>query len=187
MAQINLLPWREEVRQEKKKEFLIQLVGVAIVSGLLCFAWIKSVDASISSQRERNQMLTSKIGLLKKEVNEIQTLKKKKKELEQRIRVIQDLEGKRSTIVHYFDELVRIMPEGVYFTSLSRKGGGFSVKGISESNQKISELMRRIDENTWFVGAKLKTVVASPGYGPQSARFDLTFKATLPPSKVEAK
>lgn len=186
MAQINLLPWREEMRQEKKKEFLIQLVGVCVVALLACFLWVKTVDASIASQRERNQLLTTEINLLQKQVEEIKELKNKKQELEQRMRVIQDLEGKRSIIVHYFDELAKALPDGVYFTSVERKGQTFTLKGVSESNQRISDLMRRLDSSVWFTAPNLKSVVASPADGEQSGRFDLDLQAieTLPTEEV---
>ena len=186
MAQINLLPWREELRQEKKKEFLTQLAGVCIVVVLACFLWVKSVDGAIESQQGRNQMLNSEIAQLQKQVTEIKELKKQKLELENRMRVIQDLEGKRSIIVHYFDELAKAVPDGVYFIKLERKGNVFSIMGISESNQRISTLMRKINESVWFSNPNLKSVVADPALGEQAGRFEMTFDAVLPEGRNDA-
>jgi len=180
MASINLLPWREAMRQEKKKEFLIQLAGIVGVAFLGCVAWVQAVDGTIDNQRERNQMLTTEIGLLDKQVEEIKDLKKRRQELEARMRVIQDLEGKRSVIVHYFDEFAKDIPDGVYFTSLQRRGDKFFIKGISESNQRISDLMRKLDASEWFTNPNLKSVVANPPTGEQSARFDLELNAAQP-------
>jgi type IV pilus assembly protein PilN len=185
MAQINLLPWREELRLERKKEFLTQLGGVAIVAVLSCFLWVKTVDGSIASQRERNQLLKSEISLLQKQVQEIKELKDKKKELESRMKVIQDLEGKRSVIVHFFDELAKKIPEGVYFTEIERKGDSFSIRGISESSQKISDFMRSLAKSEWFAEPNLKTVVGIGSTGSQ--RFHLTVKSITEPNKVEEK
>lgn len=180
MARINLLPWREELRQEKKKEFLIQLAGVCVVVVLGCFLWVQSMDASIQSQKYRNRMLQTEIDDLKKQVAEIQELKKKKKELEQRMRVIQDLEGKRAIIVHYFDELARAVPDGVYFTRVVRQGNVFSVSGVSESNLRISALLRQINDSQWFAEPNLKSIDADPALGEQASVFELRFNAVLP-------
>jgi type IV pilus assembly protein PilN len=177
MAQINLLPWREEMRLERKKEFLVQLFGVCLVGVLACFMWVKTVDASIDDQRSRNQRLQSEINILKSKVEEIERLKQQKKDLVSKMRVIQDLEGKRSIIVHYFDGLAKAIPDGVYFTSLNRRGQKFSLVGISENNQRISEFMRELDKNPWFDNPNLKSVVASPANGEQAARFDLEVDA----------
>ncbi|WP_370979925.1 PilN domain-containing protein [Agaribacterium sp. ZY112] len=183
MARINLLPWREELRQEKKKEFLTQLVGVCIFVALACFLWVQTVDGAIQGQEARNKMLKDEIAGLEKQVEEIKELKKKKSELEARMRVIQDLEGKRSIIVHHFDELARRIPDGVYFTKLQRSGGKFFVFGVSESNQRISALMRSLDESDYFSSPNLKSVVARPELGAQVGFFEMELEASLPSTK----
>ncbi len=180
MARINLLPWREELRQERKKEFLAQLAGVCLIVVLGCVLWVRIVDGAISSQQSRNRMLAVQIDDLKKQVQEIQELRKKKKELEQRMGVIRDLEGKRTIVVHYFDELASSIPDGVYFTSVSRKGDTFSIKGVSESNQRISALMRGLAKSDWFANPNLKSVVANVEFGPQAGVFEMDLQAVFP-------
>lgn len=180
MAQINLLSWREELRSEKKKEFIAQLIIVCVIVGICCFIWIQSVQAAIEYQQQRNQILQSEISLLDKQVAEIKDLKKRRQELISRMKVIQDLEGKRSIIVHYFDELAKAIPDGVFLTSLERSNNTFSLTGISESNQRISTFMRRVDESTWFSNPNLKSVVASPANGEQAGVFVMQFDAVLP-------
>lgn len=180
MAQINLLAWREELRKEKKKEFVSQLIMVCILVGVGCFVWIQSVQGSIEHQKQRNQILQSEIDLLAKQVAEIKDLKKRRSELISRMKVIQDLEGKRSIIVHYFDELARKTPDGVFLESVSRTNNSFSLKGVSESNQRISTLMRQLDESDWFANPNLKSVVASPNDGEQAGVFSMQFESVLP-------
>ncbi|WP_096086057.1 PilN domain-containing protein [Agaribacterium haliotis] len=187
MARINLLPWREELRQEKKKEFLTQLVGVVIVVALGCYLWVQTVDSSIEGQKTRNRMLTDEIASLQKQVTEIKELKKKKKELEERMRVIQDLEGKRSIIVHYFDELTKNVPDGVYFTSVRRRGNLISIEGVSESNQRISALMRNLNQSPYFANPNLKSVTAKPELGGQAGVFLMDLDATQPSADKEGK
>lgn len=180
MARINLLPWREELRQEKKKEFLVQLAGICLLVVLGCFLWVKAMDASIESQQYRNRLLTDEIKLLETQVAEIKELKKRKKELEERMRVIQDLEGKRSIIVHYFDELTNGIPDGVHLISLKRTGNVFSIKGVSESNQRIAALMRNLNESEWFSNPNLKSVVADPELGTAAQVFEMDVIAGVP-------
>lgn len=181
MARINLLPWREELRREKKQEFLTQLAGVCIVAALVCFAWVKSVDNAIADQRSRNGMLDNEIKLLAKKVEEIKQLKKERRELLDRMRVIQDLEGKRSIIVHYFDEFAKAVPDGVYITSFKRSGNTFSIVGVSESNNRISSFMRQLDASEWFSDPDLKSVKAISGSDEDGqSNFAMDLKAVVP-------
>jgi len=182
MAQINLLPWREEMRQEKKKEFVTQLGGVCILAVLVCFVWVRSVDSAIESQNSRNNILQTEIKLLENQVEEIKNLKRERKALIDRMKVIQDLEGKRSIIVHYFDEFAKSVPNGIYVTSLTRRGDIFSVEGVSESNNRISEFMRLLNDSAWFSNPFYKGQSAAPKLGPQTAEFSLDLNAVLPES-----
>lgn len=180
MARINLLPWREEMRQEKKKEFLIQLAGMCVLAGLAGFIWIQAMDSKISAQNQRNQRLQSEIANLEKQVVEIKDLKNKRKELLDRMKVIQDLEGRRSVIVHYFDEFVNATPDGIYVTALSRKGDFLSIEGVGESNNRISSFMRKLDDSEWFSDPDLRSVVAKQVGGEQVYNFNMRIKAVVP-------
>jgi type IV pilus assembly protein PilN len=160
MANINLLPWRDEFRQEKKREFFSILMLLALCSCLIAFIWYSMTKAAISNQEDRNQMLKTEIAELDQKVKDIDQLRKRKEELEIRIRIIQDLQLKRPLVVRYFDEMVRSVPEGLYFNSLSRKADTFSVKGVTESNNRVSALMRNLDRSDWYHAPNLKNVVA---------------------------
>ena len=159
MANINLLPWRDEYRQEKKREFFSVLLLLCFLSLLLGYIWVSFTKASINNQQERNQILEKEIAALNEQVKEIDQLKKRREELETRIRIIQDLQFKRPLVVRYFDEVVRAVPDGLYFDSLERTANTFSVKGITESNNRVSTLMRNLDRSDWFKAPNLKNVI----------------------------
>lgn len=180
MATINLLPWREEFRQEKKKEFIVQLAGVCILALLVAFMWIRSVDSAIASQNQRNGMLQAEIKQLQSQVKEIQELKKRRAELIDRMKVIQDLQGTRPIIVRYFDELVRAVPDGIFITKLSRTGVVIKIEGVTESNNRVSTFMRQLNDSSWFAEPNLKSVVANNKFGEQASVFSLELKTTLP-------
>ena len=186
MARINLLPWREEYRQEKKKEFITQIVGVALASVAVSYLWISSVDGKITNQNARNNILDSEIKMLSEQVAEIEKLKQEKKELLDRMQVIQDLEGKRSIIVHYFDEFAKAVPDGIYIKSMTRTGEVITITGISESNARISAFMRKLNSSEWFADPNLKSVIASPEEGEQSGEFTMELITTLPTNEAEA-
>ncbi len=180
MAKINLLPWREEHRQEKKKEFQLQLFGLCVVAGLLAYAWVGIVDNSIENQQARNRLLETEISVLEKRVQEINELRKRREELVARMKVIQDLQGTRPTIVRYFDEMVRAVPDGVFFNSMRRQGDQISIEGVTESSNRVSAFMRNLDQSAWFTSPNLRSIKANPAYGDQAAEFSLQLRAVLP-------
>ncbi|WP_369602906.1 PilN domain-containing protein [Hahella sp. SMD15-11] len=181
MAKINLRPWREELRAEKQKQFLTALLGVAIIAVGLGFLWHQQVLRQIEYQEQRNNFIRSEMAQLEKQIREIQDLKKKRKELIERMRVIQDLQGKRPVIVRIFDELVRTLPDGVYYTSLVREGDTLRISGLGESNSRISSLMRNLDRSPWFTEPNLTSVkAAEDGDREGMSAFELTVRLETP-------
>jgi len=185
MAKINLLPWREAYRQDKKKEFISILIGVLILAGLIAYLWVSSVQSSISDQRARNRLLQTEISALEKQVSEIQDLKSRRDELLNRMRVIQDLEGTRPVIVRVFDEMVRSIPEGVFLNAMSREGDVISLQGVAESNNRVSSFMRNLDESDWFAAPNLNAVTAAPEQGEQANSFNMTVRVSAPSDKSD--
>ncbi|WP_105102776.1 PilN domain-containing protein [Microbulbifer pacificus] len=174
MAKINLLPWRQEYRAQKQKEFQQVAVLVVIAAGFSVFMWMKTVDAQIANQNERNQLLTTEIAALDKQVREIKDLKKRRQELIDRMRVIQELQGNRPLSVRYFDEMVRAAPEGLWLTNLTRTGKTLKVSGVAESNNRVSSFMRSLDQSEWFESPNLTGVTAKPEFGEQASAFEMT-------------
>lgn len=180
MANINLLPWREERREELKKEYLIILAVSVICAGLIVFAWHYYVNDQIANQQNRNIYLEQNIRELNAQVKEINAMKAKREELKDRMRVIQDLQGNRPEIVHLFDELVQTLPDGVFFSQLSRSGASITIEGTAESNNRVSSLMRRLDRSDWFTAPNLVSVTANPDFGEQANDFKLVVTISNP-------
>lgn len=179
MPSINLRPWREELRAERQKQFLTVLVGIVIVAAGLVFVWQGHVDSEIEYQKSRNAYLKQSMTELDKKTKEIQQLRSKKKKLLSRMKVIQDLQGTRPIIVRVFDELVKTLPDGLYYQSLSKKGNVLTIKGNAESNNRISGLMRNFETSSWFASPNLKDVSALKGDDTLN-RFDMTVKQVAP-------
>lgn len=180
MAHINLLPWRDEYRQEKKKEFFTILAGFCILGALCGYVWVSTVQGSIDDQNARNKRLQDEIALLQKQVAEIQELKKRRTELIARMEVIQGLQGTRPVIVRYFDELVRAVPDGVYIKTLNRQGDSFRLEGVGESPNRISALMRNFENSQWFATPSISSLQAAPSEGEEAQSFRMTVLAVTP-------
>ena len=180
MASINLLPWRKDRRQELKKEFLVVLGGVAVLALALVLLADRTVNGAIDAQKARNNYLQTHIEELSLQVQEIRELEKRKRELLDRMKVIQQLQGNRPVIVRIFDEMVRTLPDGVFYNELTRTNNKIQLQGFAESNNRISSLMRRVDGSQWFASPNLTTVKADPTLGEQASGFGLSFDISTP-------
>jgi len=179
MARINLLPWREQLREERKREFLVLLLGIVIIAAGIMFLVDKNFRDAIRYQQARNEFIRTQIMVLDAQIVEINQLKEQKEQISSRMEVIQDLQGSRPVIVRIFDEMVKALPTGVYFNTFERTAERLSIEGIAESNNKVSELMRRIDDSEWFVSPSLQQISAASADANSDQRaanaFSLTF------------
>ena len=180
MAQINLLPWRDERRAELKQEFLVVLGAVAGIAVAIIFVVDLIFSAQIQTQKDRNAYLEENIASLNKQVEEIRDMQRKRTQLLDRMKVIQELQGNRPIIVRILDQLVRTVPDGVFYTKLNAKNQVISITGIAESNNRVSSLMRRLDASDWFKEPNLAAVRAEPKFGEQATTFNMTVQLQLP-------
>ena len=185
MAQINLLPWRDERRQEQRKEFLTVLALVVVFGAAMVLLADRVVNAQIETQKARNAYLQENIRELDKMVAEIKDLQKRRNQLIERMRVIQELQGNRPIIVRVLDQLVRTVPDGVFYTSIGSNEKVISINGVAESNNRVSSLMRRLDASDWLANPNLDRVTAAPSYGDQANTFNLSVNVQLPKSDEE--
>jgi type IV pilus assembly protein PilN len=186
MARINLLPWREARREELKRAFLSILGLVAAAGVVLVMLGDRVVNSQIDGQKARNDYVTQNIRELDKQVEEIKDLQRKRNQLIERMRVIQELQGNRPIIVRVLDQLVRTVPDGVFYTNVTARGIDLNVKGVAESNNRVSSLMRRLDASDWLKEPNLDAVRAAPTYGDQANTFDLSVKVDLPAKDNES-
>lgn len=158
MPRINLLPWRAELRQRRKKEFLVALAGSLIVAVGVVYLSKLTVQGWTSNQQARNEVLKSEIKSLDEQIAQISGLESQRDRLVARMQVITQLQRSRPEVVHLFDELVSAMPEGVYLTEVQQQGTRIQVKGNAQSSTRVSALMRNIDDSEWLKGPGLEGV-----------------------------
>ena len=160
MPQINLLPWRDELRKRREKEFIVTAVIAALMMGGVVLGVHLHYESRIAYQNQRNTFIETEISALDKKIKEIENLKKERDRLIARTKVIQDLQAGRPEIVHVFDELVTTLPDGVYYTKVAQKGRGLNLHGVAQSNARVSSLMRSLNTSTWFENPSLVEITA---------------------------
>jgi len=180
MAHINLLPWREWERERRKNEFLVQIVGAVVLGVLLVMVGGFYLNGSIEHQDARNRFIKDRITVLDNEIAEIKDLRAQRERLLARMRVIQELQGNRPIIVRLFDEMVRTLAKGVYFTSVQLQGTTISIDGTAESNNRISSEMRNLEQSKWLKSPNLKGIKENTAAGPQASNFQLTVTQVSP-------
>ena len=173
MPRINLLPWREAQRKERKLAFLVALGIAALAAGVTAFAAYLLYGSMIEGQQRRNSQLSVAIKKLDKEIEEINSLESAKQKFIARMEIIEKLQRSRPEIVHVFDEIVRTLPEGVYLTSVKQNGMRLKFEGIAQSSTRVSSFMRNIDGSQWLRNPELEVVQTTKGSGPGSS-FTLT-------------
>jgi len=179
MAQINLLPWREELRKEQTNQFL-SILGLALTFTALVIVLIHiNIAGMIDHQNGRNQILSDQIKQLDIELQKIKGLEETKAKLLSRMEIIQSLQQKRPQIVHLFDEIVRTIPEGLHITEIKQAGTNVTVTGVAESNGRVSAYMRNIDNSDWMTKPRLEVIESTRKDG-RGSKFVLTAQQSAP-------
>ena len=169
MPRINLLPWREGQRKERKLAFLVALGVAALAAGVASFAAYLLYGSMIEAQQHRNDMLRVEIKTLDKQNEEINNLETAKQKYIARMEIIEKLQRSRPEIVHVFDEIVRTLPEGVYLTAIKQNDKKLKFEGVAQSSTRVSSFMRNIDGSQWLRNPELEVVQSSKGAGPGSS------------------
>ncbi len=173
MANINLLLWREEAREKQRKDYIGSLVLVFLVSSLVVYLVLGFVDMMTDNQKSRNAYLQSEISLLEKQIAEIKEIKTRKKDIERRTEIILNLQQSRNLPTHVLDELVRIVPPGIYLSSIEKKGSLLWIEGRSESNNNVANMMRKVKTSRWLHNPNMQSIVAQNLELRQLQRFIL--------------
>jgi type IV pilus assembly protein PilN len=184
MAHINLLPWREDLRNKRQRDFGIML-GVAAALAAVGVGGVHIlIGTLIDTQNDRNGYLQQEIARVDKIIAEIKDLEKIKNGLLSRMDVIQRLQGSRPEVVHLFDELVDTLPDGVHLTEVSQQARSLTVTGEAESNARISSYMRKIDASKWVGDPELRVIENKERDETAMSKFELRLQQREPAKEV---
>jgi len=173
MPRINLLPWREGQRKERKLAFTVALGVAALAAGLTTFVVYIAFGQMVEGQEARNEKLRGEIKAVDKQIEEINNLESSKQKFIARMTIIEQLQRSRPEIVHVFDEIVKTLPDGVYLTSVSQTSTKLKFDGVAQSSTRVSSFMRNIDASDWLKNPELEVVQTGKNSGPGSS-FTLT-------------
>ena len=185
MPRINLLPWRESERKRKRQEFILSIGAAIATAALVTLLGRWQMGAAIEHQNDRNAIISEEIAELDKQIQEILGLENQKRRLLARMEVIETLQRSRPEIVHIFDEVVRVLPEGVYLTYLKQSGTRFEIRGVAQSSTRVSAFMRNIDASEWLADPALR-IVETKGRDAGGAEFTLfaNQRSRVPPEEL---
>ncbi|MGL6030116.1 MAG: PilN domain-containing protein [Legionella sp.] len=180
MTEINLLPWREKLREQEKKWFTALLLTGIVAAAVLVFFINYYAGHLVDNQMIRNQMLQKQITELDKQIIEIRDLKERRAALISRMLIIRNLQATRVLMVHLFDELIKIIPSGIYVTKLERKDDIITIWGFAESNTNVSILMNNIEHDVWIQNPAL-TEIKRADEKKQAANNEFSLSFILKP------
>ena len=189
MPRINLLPWRDAQRKQKRQEFILSIGAAIATAALVTLIGRWQISSAIEHQQRRNQVLNDAIAQLDKKIEEIVGLENQKRKLLARMEIIETLQRSRPVIVHVFDEIVRTLPEGVYLTYLKGQGDRIEIRGVAQSSTRVSAFMRNIDNSQWLADPSLQVVETKGRDAGRGADFTMSAKLrsqTPPADDAEA-
>ena len=185
MPRINLLPWREEERKRRQRDFGIAMGGAVVAGVAVVMATMFVFNSMIQAQERRNQRLEDEIAILNKSIEEIDGLERDKERLLARMEIIDQLQKSRPEIVHLFDEIVRQLPEGVYLTGMKQVGSRIEMRGIAQSSTRVSALMRQIDASPWLTDPEVERVQTRDVGTSRQSQFVVFARQTNPDAEQE--
>lgn len=183
MIRINLLPHRELARAARRRQLNI-LLGIAVVTGLVAVVLGHSyIAARQSGQEARNTFLNNEIKALDAQITEIKKIREQTQALLERKRVVETLQSNRTEVVHLFDQMIRLLPEGLYLKSFKQVGNVITINGYTQSSARVSTLMRNLDSSPWFDSTRLIEIKSATVNNVRANEFVLTVRQT--PQQVE--
>lgn len=180
MAKINLLPWRAERRDRRKREFITQLIIAAVAAVVLVLLWGFWMSLRIDNQGNRNAYMQGQIKQLDAKISEIKSLQQVKDHLLARKKIIEKLQSSRSQMVHLFDEVVRTIPSGARLTGMTQKGDSLTLTGVAQSNNTVATYMRNLEASPWMGAVKLGGTENVRGDPNTPYQFTLTVSLSTP-------
>ncbi|MFH7807613.1 MULTISPECIES: PilN domain-containing protein [unclassified Acinetobacter] len=160
MAKINLLPWRDALREKRKKEFIAYCIGAAFVGVLaVALAWFY-YGQKLEDQEQANQLVMSTNQNLDVQLKSLEGLQEQRNAIVERMKLIQGLQGQRPVAVRLVDEMVRVTPSNMYITKFVRSGDKFTIEGKAESPNTVAEFLRNLEASAWYRNAFMNSFLA---------------------------
>lgn len=176
MIRINLLPHRELARAARRRQFNV-LLGIAVAAGVIAVVLGHGViAANQSAQDARNAFLEQEIAKLDVQIGEIKKIREQTQALLERKQVVETLQSNRTEVVHLFDQMIRLLPDGLYLKSFKQAGDIITISGYTQSSARVSTLMRNLNDSPWFESANLVEIKSATVNNLRANEFVLSVK-----------
>jgi len=179
MARINLLPWREEARRERQRQFLYSLMGTLVLGAILVLLVSLFFDQRINMQESRNQRIQQEINVLEKRIVRIAELERTRNRLLSRKQIIESLQASRSLTVELLDKLAKTIPVGITLTNVRQQGNNLTLLGSSQSNARVSAYLQSLEDMDLFIGPELQYVRASQNPASRTETYEFSISVRL--------
>jgi type IV pilus assembly protein PilN len=186
MARINLLPWREEARRERQRQFLYSLMGTLVLGAILVLMVGLFYDQRISHQESRNQQIQVEINRLEQRIARIRELENTRGRLLSRKQIIESLQASRSLTVELLDKLAKTIPVGITLTNVRQQGTRLTLLGTSQSNARVSAYLQSLQEMDLFVRPELQYVRAAQDPVSRVESYEFAISVRLNTKRDEA-
>jgi type IV pilus assembly protein PilN len=185
MARINLLPWREELRRERQRQFMLSTMMTAVLGVILVFVIGLVFDQKINHQQFRNNLIQSEINLLTARITRIEELEQTRSRLLSRKRIIEELQASRSLTVEMLDQMAKSIPVGVTLNTVRQQGMNVTFAGYSQSNARVSAYLQSLDRNDLFLTPDLGVVRIATRPPSTVEPYEFTINAMLRPRVMD--
>jgi type IV pilus assembly protein PilN len=179
MARINLLPWREEARRERQRQFLYSLMGTLVLGAILVLLVSLFFDQRISFQESRNQRIQQEINVLERRIVRIAELERTRNRLLSRKQIIESLQASRSLTVELLDKLAKTIPVGITLANVRQQGNNLTLLGSSQSNARVSAYLQSLEDMDLFVGPELQFVRAAQNPASRTETYEFSISVRL--------
>ena len=179
MARINLLPWREEARRERQRQFMYSLMGTLVLGAILVLMVGLFFDQRISTQEARNQRIQVEINRLEQRIARIAELERTRSRLLSRKQIIESLQASRSLTVELLDKLAKTIPVGITLTNVRQQGNNLVLLGTSQSNARVSAYLQSLQGMDLFVGPELQYVRVSENPPNRTETYEFAIQVRL--------
>ena len=165
LTRINLLPYREEIKQRKQQQFKILMLGAFAVGLGLAAATYLGIDSAISNQEGRNNFLQTEIDRLDRELGEIDKLQQEKEAFLAKKLKVEELQEKRYQAAYILDSLNTLTPDNTYLTALEAESAtSYKISGHAISDNKIAVMMRSLPSTGIFLQPELLSIKKVDNY-----------------------
>ncbi len=185
MARINLLPWREEARRERQRQFMYSLMATLVLGAVLVLLIGMFFDQRISHQEARNQQIQVEINRLEQRIARIRELERTRSRLLSRKQIIESLQASRSLTVELLDKLAKTIPAGITLTAVRQQGPNITLLGSSQSNARVSAYLQSLEDMDLFINPELQYVRASENPRSQTETYEFSIRVRADNSKKQ--